>query len=207
LNATYNPSAGDILAGTVTLTLTSTGQLSPCGAATAQVVVTINPVATAGAGGNQTISAGSSTAGLGGVVGGGATGGIWTTSSSGTFAPNATTLNATYNPSAGDISADTVTLTLTSTGQLSPCGAATAQVVVVINPPAAATLLAISQTPSQFVFQIQGQAGVSYVVQSSPDLINWTDISTNMLVSSTLNVTNSVAPSQPQEFWQVVWQP
>jgi hypothetical protein len=139
LNATYNPSTSDITAGTVTLTLTSSGQLSPCGPATAHVVVTINPAATASAGGNQSVCAGSSTAGLGGSVGGGATGGIWTTSGSGSFAPNATTLNATYNPSTGDITAGTVTLTLTSTGQLSPCGPATAHVVVTINPAATAS--------------------------------------------------------------------
>ena len=136
LNATYSPSAGDIAAGTVTLTLSSTGQVAPCSAATAQVVVTIRAAATASAGGNQTICSGHSTAGLGGTVGGGATGGTWTSSGTGTFAPNATTLNATYTPSAADIAAGTVTLTLTA----QPCGDATAQVVVTINPtPAAPT--------------------------------------------------------------------
>jgi autotransporter-associated beta strand protein len=139
LNASYTPSAADISAGTVTLTLSSTGQLPPCAPATAQVVVTINPAATASAGGNQTICSGSSTAGLGGSVGGGATGGTWSSSGSGTFVPNATTLNATYSPSAADISAGTVTLTLTSSGQLAPCPAATAQVVVTINPAASAS--------------------------------------------------------------------
>ena len=96
LNTTYTPSAADKAAGTVTLTLTTTGQQAPCGAATAQVVVTIHEAATASAGGNQTICSGSATAGLGGTVGGGATGGTWTTSGTGTFAPDATTLNATY---------------------------------------------------------------------------------------------------------------
>jgi hypothetical protein len=114
------------------LTLTSTGQFPP---ATAQVVVTFNPAPTASAGGNQTICASSSTAPLGGSAGGGATGGAWSSSGTGTFSPNATTLNATYNPSSGDVTAGTVTLTLTSTGQLAPCGAATAQVVVTIDPP------------------------------------------------------------------------
>jgi alpha-L-arabinofuranosidase len=97
-------------------------------------IVTINPLATANAGGNQKICAGSSTAPLGGSIGGGATGGTWTTSGSGTIVPNATTLNATYDPSVADITAGTVTLTLTSTGQLSPCGAATAEVVITLNP-------------------------------------------------------------------------
>lgn len=98
-------------------------------------VLSVNTPATASAGSNQTICAGGSTAGLGGSVGGGATGGTWSSSGTGTFAPNATTLNATYNPSAADIAAGTVSLTLSSTGQLAPCGAATAQVALIIRGP------------------------------------------------------------------------
>jgi large repetitive protein len=44
-----------------------------------------------------------------------ATGGVWSTSGSGTFSSN-TNLNAVYTPSAADISAGSVRLTLTSTG-------------------------------------------------------------------------------------------
>jgi hypothetical protein len=39
------------------LTLTSTGQLAPCGPATAATIVTINPVLTVSAGSNQTVCA------------------------------------------------------------------------------------------------------------------------------------------------------
>ncbi len=102
--------------------------------------VTVYPIATASAGGNQKICASSGTAALGGSIGGGATGGIWSSSGTGAFAPNATTLNATYNPSAADVAAGTVTLTLTSTGQASPCGGATAEVIVTINPSPSITL-------------------------------------------------------------------
>jgi len=139
LNATYAPSMTDAANGSVTLTLSSTGQQSPCGAATAQVVVAVRKAATASAVTNQTICAGSSTAGLGGTVGGGATGGTWGSSGTGTFSPGATTLNASYTPSASDIVAGTVTLTLSSTGQLSPCGPATAQVVLTVQSAALGT--------------------------------------------------------------------
>ena len=64
-----------------------------------------------------------------GTVGGSATGGLWSSSGTGTFAPNATTLNAIYSLSAADFSAGVVTLTLHATGQLPPC-VATANVVV-----------------------------------------------------------------------------
>ncbi|MCX6915827.1 MAG: hypothetical protein NT167_22735, partial [Verrucomicrobia bacterium] len=137
LNATYTPSMDDLMGtGTVTLTLTATGQQAPCGVATATVVLTIHPEATASAGGNQTICAGQPTAALGGMVDGSATNGIWTTSGNGEFSPNSITPNAIYTPSAADITAGTVTLTLTTTDAPAPCAQAAVQVVVTINPAA-----------------------------------------------------------------------
>jgi hypothetical protein len=97
-------------------------------------VLAVNAPAVASADANQTICAGSATAVLGGTVGGGATGGLWTSSGTGIFLPDATTLNATYTPSAADVTSGAVTLTMTSAGQQSPCGAASAQVVLTIIP-------------------------------------------------------------------------
>jgi hypothetical protein len=187
LNATYSPSAADITVGTVTLTLTATGNQSPCVAVTAQVVITIHLAATASAGGNQTICAGSSTAGLSGSVGGGAMTGLWTSSGSGTLAPNATTLDATYSPSADDIAAGAVTLTLTSTGQQGPCGPATAHVVVSIT-----ALLAITEQPTNLavcsgsptIFWVRATGGaLTYQWQVSQDggttFTNISDTATN----------------------------
>jgi len=45
-----------------------------------------------------------------------ASGGLWTSSGTGTFQPSATTLNAVYIPSAADIAGGNVNLTLTTTG-------------------------------------------------------------------------------------------
>ena len=75
--------------------------------------------------------------------------------------------------------------------------------------PAPANLLAspAPPTPSQFVFQLQGQIGVPYVIQRSPDLVNWTPVSTNKPLSATLNITNSITPSTPKQFWRAIWQP
>jgi trimeric autotransporter adhesin len=75
---------------------------------------------------------------LTGTVGGSATGGTYTTSGTGTFSPNASTLNATYTPSAADAAAGTVTLTLTTTGQTTCATAATAQTVLTITTPGTA---------------------------------------------------------------------
>ena len=73
--------------------------------------------------------------------------------------------------------------------------------------PAPATLLAMPAPASQFVFQLQGQSGVPYVVQRSTDLVTWTAISTNTSLTGTMNLTNSIDPSFPEQFWRAIWQP
>ena len=172
LNATYTPSAADKTAQAVTLTLHATGQLLPC-LETAHVLVTIHPLATVTTGGNQTICADQVTAGLGGTVGGGATGGTWSTAGTGTFVPNNTALNATYHPLASDKTARAETLTLTTTGQLSPCTPATIQLVVTIHALPAITSQPINLTvcaghPAAFTVSTTGTA-LTYQWQESLD--------------------------------------
>lgn len=83
-------------------------------------VVTVSTAGTATAGPDQSVCDTSPTVTLAGAVGGSATTGTWS-GGAGTFAPNATTLNATYTPTAGEISAGLVTLTLTSSGPGGAC--------------------------------------------------------------------------------------
>ena len=134
-DATYTPSAADITAGSVTLTITTDDPAGPCGPATDDMVLTIDPAATADAGDDATICAGS-THTLAGGFGGGASTITWTTSGSGTF-DNDTQTDATYTPSAADITAGSVTLTITTDDPAGPCGAASDNMVLTIN--AAAT--------------------------------------------------------------------
>ena len=94
-----------------------------------EVVATVNPPATATANDDQTICAGS-TVQLAGSVGGGASSGTWSTSGTGSFAPNAGTLNAVYTPSVADVTAGTVTLTLTTNDPDGPCPAVHDDMVV-----------------------------------------------------------------------------
>jgi len=56
----------------------------------------------------------------------------WTTSGTGSFNPT-NTLTPTYTPSAADIAAGNVTLTLTATGN-SPCSDATSSMILTIDP-------------------------------------------------------------------------
>lgn len=111
---TYNPSALDIAAGSVTLTLTAYG-ISPCVNATSTKTLTIRsivyalvgtPVTTCAGAGAVNITSGSSATNQTIIT--------WTSSGSGTFVnPNSLT-TCTYNPSAADITAGGVTLTLTA---------------------------------------------------------------------------------------------
>jgi hypothetical protein len=73
--------------------------------------------------------------------------------------------------------------------------------------PGPSALSALSTQPGQMVLQLQGQSGAPYVIQSSPDLVTWTPVSTNTLAGGTLNVTNLISPGSPQQFWRAVWQP
>ena len=130
LTPTYMPSAADITAGNVTLTLTATGN-SPCSDAVSSMVLTIIPAATANAGNPDNICEGS-TYTLSGTSASNNTGLSWTTSGTGSFNPT-NTLTPIYTPSAADIAAGNVTLTLTATGN-SPCSDAISSMVLTIIP-------------------------------------------------------------------------
>src|SRR5204863_102278 len=92
-----------------------------------------NPAATVSAGGNQTICEGS-TATMAGSFEVGTTSATWSTSGTGSFNNNSPT--AVYTPSAGDITAGTVTLTYTTDDPAGPCPAVSASMTLTINPAA-----------------------------------------------------------------------
>ena len=160
LNATYTPSAAEIAAGTVTLTLTTNDPAGPCGSANDAMTITINPAATANAGADQSVCATSPNVTLAGSVGGGATSGTWS-GGTGTFNPNATTLNAVYTPSAAEIAAGTVTLTLTTNNPDGPCNAATDQMTITISPAATANAGADQTICAGLTVQLAGSVGGS----------------------------------------------
>ncbi|MDO7851083.1 beta strand repeat-containing protein [Hymenobacter convexus] len=102
------------------------------------IAVNVTQPATASFAAATGSSCGTSAVTLAGAVGGSATGGTYTSSGTGTFSPNATTLTATYTPSAADVAAGSVTITLTSSGS-TPCPAATASFALSISPAPVAT--------------------------------------------------------------------
>jgi gliding motility-associated-like protein len=104
---------------------------SNCPPSTASVTVTTFSAAiTANAGVDQMVCASSPSVSLSGAVTG-VTTGIWS-GGTGTFSPSATTLNATYTPSATEITNGTVTLILTTTNN-GPCPAGVDSMTITIN--------------------------------------------------------------------------
>src|SRR5262249_30143868 len=124
--------AGEIAAGSVTLTLTTAAVSGPCLPVSDQVTISILPAATVNAGADRTVCASSPRAQLAGIIGGGAANALWS-GGPGSYAPSAGDLNAVYTPSAAEIAAGGVTLTLTTNDPAGPCGAMSDQMHVAIN--------------------------------------------------------------------------
>lgn len=133
LNAIYTPSADEITAGSVTLTLTSNDPIGPCNAVSDDMLITIYALAVVNAGPSQVICGGS-TVNLAGILGGSAASGFWS-GGTGTYSPDPGSLNAVYTPGQADIVAGHVTLTLTSNDPPGPCNPASSQVEITINSP------------------------------------------------------------------------
>ena len=125
--ATYTPGAGET--GTVTLTLTATGN-APCANAVSTKTLNISSAPTAVAGTAVTtcsnsvvnITAGASATNNAGI--------IWSSDGTGTIANPSSLTTATYTPGAGETG--TVTLTLTATGN-APCANAVSTKTLSIN--------------------------------------------------------------------------
>ncbi|MBK8722704.1 MAG: hypothetical protein IPL95_10675 [Saprospiraceae bacterium] len=118
--------------GLATITATALGCKGP---KSATHNATTKALPTVSTGSNQTICQNGTTNGLGGVVGGSATGGVWTSDSGGTFNPSDNTLNATWTAPNGFTG--TAMLTLTTTG-MDPCVAVSKKMnIIVISQPSA----------------------------------------------------------------------
>jgi gliding motility-associated-like protein len=118
-NPTYIPSMGDILNGTVVLTMTANSS-SPCGNVTDEMVLTISRKAIVSAGPVKDVSTCSGAVyQLSGTNQYTSTT-VWSSSGTGTFT-NAGQLNTKYTPSTADVAAGKVILTLTGLSNI-PCG-------------------------------------------------------------------------------------
>ena len=133
----YTPSAADVTAGSVTLTMTvtSTGT-GGCPPAVSMMTLTISPLVVVEAGTGATIcSTGTiDLTTLGASITGGATTGIWSSATGGTFDGGGILGTATtYTPSAAEVAAGSVTLTLTSDTPTGVCPVANDTVTIPIS--------------------------------------------------------------------------
>ncbi|HEU4769725.1 MAG TPA: hypothetical protein VFS77_20320, partial [Pyrinomonadaceae bacterium] len=116
--------------GTVRAVLTVSGPF--CANAVDTVDLTISPKANANAGADQEVCAADPDVTLAGSISGSALSATWS-GGTGTFNPNANTLNAVYTPSAAEIAAGSVTLTLTTNDPPGSCDAAVDTMTIAIN--------------------------------------------------------------------------
>jgi hypothetical protein len=69
----------------------------------------------------------------------------------------------------------------------------------------------LSVTPpsgaGQLVLQLTGEPGIPYVLQTSPDLVNWTPVATNVLTANALTITNPVSLAAGAQYWRAAWLP
>ncbi len=115
LTAIYIPSSADLIAGSLTFTLTSTIN-GACGSNSDIMVVTFTNAAIVDAGADTlTVCGNNSLVTLSGTVSGSSITGKWLSSGNGIFQPNTSALNATYLPSSADTSAGFVWIYLEST--------------------------------------------------------------------------------------------
>ena len=69
---------------------------------------------------------------------------------------------------------------------------------------AAGEIGAVTQLPGgRLSFQLNGLAGRTYILQASPDLEHWTNLSTNVATTGTLNFTNLIDPAFPKRFFRL----
>jgi gliding motility-associated-like protein len=113
LTTLYTPSAADSTAGSVSLTITTTG-VDPCNAVSDELVITFGGGLAAEAGTDVIACSTDPNIALNGAVAGTTTG-IWSTTGTGSFMPNATALNATYIPGPADFVIGDVSLILSTT--------------------------------------------------------------------------------------------
>ncbi|HIA06023.1 MAG TPA: hypothetical protein EYN71_04845, partial [Flavobacteriales bacterium] len=187
VGATYTPSPGDINAGSVTLTITTDDPDGggPCVAASDDMTLTIDAAATVSAGAATTICSGSTHATLG-VFGGGASSILWTTSGTGGFLDD-TDPTTTYTPTAADITAGSVTLTINTDDPAGFCGSVSDNMLLTIDKP----ITVSNAGPDQDLCNVTTTtlAGNTHAI---PETGTWTTVSGTGTASSVNSETSGV---------------
>jgi len=184
LNNTYYISPGDIVAGTVTFSLTSTNN-GPCPAVTNTLLLSIVPLATLSTAPSQTLCSTTATFALNGAIN--PNPGIWTSNGAGAFIPNNTVLNATYSISPADIIAGSVIFTLSSTNN-GPCPVVSNSLTLTLI-----QLATITTGPSQTVCSNAGTINLSGNISGGTNTGNWNTNGTGVFNPGPTSLNNTYA--------------
>ncbi|MES2763191.1 MAG: PKD domain-containing protein [Bacteroidota bacterium] len=187
LSNTYTPSQLDTTVKPVKLFLTTNGQ---CPQQKDTLLLSVKPSPLVNASVDQIVCGNNSNVLLNGTVAGGSSTGIWTSTGSGTFTPNSTTLNSTYIPSAPEISAGTTTLTLTSTVN-GICAAVNDIMTVSITPVPTSNIAATSLS----VCANNPTLAVSGVIGGASTTGKWTTNGTGSFNPSNISLNTNYLPS------------
>ena len=167
VTASYRPSYDDIMAGSVTLRLTTNDPAGPCASVSSDLTITIDeavyvvidqaPSMLIAEGTGAVITA--TISGARGAV----TTGVWTEQgmpAGGTFDPSPSSNNITFTPTAAQTASGSVVLRLTSADPGSPCGPVYAEITVIIgaNPVADAGPDIETCEPSDSLIYLSGYA-------------------------------------------------
>lgn len=132
VNTTYTPSAADLAANTITLTLSSSGPLAGCANAAKTLTVGFTPPPIVSAGPSTYVCTNSQTLLLNGNVSGGTNTGLWNTTGTGLFLPGSANTTATYVLSASDLTVSSIGFTLSSTNN-GNCNSVKDNMIVTVN--------------------------------------------------------------------------
>ena len=184
LNASFTPPSG--ATGSVTLTLTANGIISPCQNVNAQVNINLNATPFANAGTDTSICAGSNVQ-LNGTIGGSATSSNWSSTGTGTFT-SVSALTTNYIPSSADISAGSVNLILTTNDPIGPCNAVKDTLQVIIKPIPTLSIGTFNAVCSGVSFNIP----LTPSITSPPASYSWSLTAPNPLPAGVTTLSNGM---------------
>lgn len=187
LNPSYTPSHSDALAGTVTLTLSATGN-SPCsGTVTDAMQLTVTPLPVIDAGNNITacntlpVDITSASAQNYSSI-------VWTTSGTGTFS-NPYIVNPSYTPSAQDVVLGSVVLTM-NVSPLAPCSVPVSDNILLTLTPVPLVNAGFDNTSCNGMYQISGASANNY------SSLAWSSTGTGILLNQTTLSPTYLASAQ-----------
>jgi hypothetical protein len=162
--------------------------LATMNTSSANISVLLNSPPAANAGADQTICEGGA-ASLSGLSSTGS--GSWSTSGSGSFAPNNTVLTAVYTPSSADVTAGLVQLSLTTTNN-NGCTASTDMMQLTINANPTVTATASTNTicaGGSAAFSASGGISYSWATPGGLSCVTCANPTANPTVTTTYTVT------------------